>query len=132
MTAQSGKLDFARRYTDAWCSHDPAQVASFFSLQGSLTVNGGTPAAGRAAIVELARSFMTDFPDLYLVMERVEQKGERTEYHWTLTGTYKGTGKRVRISGYEEWKFGPDGLVADSQGHFDAAEYQRQLKEGFE
>ncbi len=132
MTSQSGKLDFARRYTAAWCSHDPAQVASFFSPQGSLTVNGGTPAAGRAAIVELARGFMTDVPDLHLTMDRLEDRGDRTEYHWTLAGTYSGTGKRVRISGFEEWKFGADGLVADSQGHFDAAEYQRQLELGVE
>ena len=38
-----------------------------------------------------------------------------------------GTGRPVRISGYEEWTFGPDGLVARSLGHFDAAEYQRQV-----
>ena len=42
-----------------------------------------------------------------------------------------GTGKRVRISGYEGRTFGPDGLVAGSQGHFDEAEYQRQLNYGF-
>ncbi|HET7841509.1 MAG TPA: nuclear transport factor 2 family protein [Terriglobia bacterium] len=132
MSAESGRLDFARRYTAAWCSHDPAQVAAFFSPQGSLTVNGGAPAAGRAAIAELARGFMTDFPDLHLVMDRLEDRRERTEYHWTLAGTYRATGKRVRISGYEEWMFGADGLVADSQGHFDAAEYQRQCQFGFE
>jgi hypothetical protein len=33
----------------------------------------------------------------------------------------------VRISGYEEWTFGEDGLIATSQGHFDEAEYNRQL-----
>jgi hypothetical protein len=51
----------------------------------------------------------------------------------TLTGTNTGpggTGKAVRISGYEEWTLGADGLIATSLGHFDEAEYQRQLKEG--
>jgi hypothetical protein len=33
----------------------------------------------------------------------------------------------VKISGYEEWRFGPDGLVAESKGHFDEADYKRQL-----
>jgi hypothetical protein len=33
----------------------------------------------------------------------------------------------VRISGYEEWRFGADGPVAESEGHFDALEYNRQL-----
>ena len=39
-----------------------------------------------------------------------------------------GTGKSVRIHGYEEWTFGADGLIAESKGHYDEAEYQRQLK----
>jgi hypothetical protein len=36
----------------------------------------------------------------------------------------------VRFSGYEEWTFTADGLVAASLGHFDAAEYARQLAHG--
>jgi hypothetical protein len=38
-----------------------------------------------------------------------------------------GTGNAVCISGFEEWTFGPDGLIAASRGHFDEAEYQHQL-----
>ena len=37
-------------------------------------------------------------------------------------------GKRVRISGYELWKIDDDGLIAESKGNFDSAEYERQLK----
>jgi hypothetical protein len=54
-------------------------------------------------------------------------------YRWTLVGTNTGpggTGHRVRISGFEEWTIGADGLIADSLGQFDAAEYQRQLERG--
>ncbi len=36
----------------------------------------------------------------------------------------------MRISGHEEWTFGEDGLLAESQGHYDAAEYERQVAEG--
>ena len=53
-----------------------------------------------------------------------------TVYRWTLSGTHAGplgTGRTVRIAGFEEWTFGADGLVAVSKGHFDAADYQRQL-----
>ena len=35
--------DFAARYTAAWCSQDPASVASFFAPRGSLTINDGEP-----------------------------------------------------------------------------------------
>ena len=40
------------------------------------------------------------------------------------------SGNAARISGYELWKIDNDGLIADSKGHFDSAEYERQLKEG--
>lgn len=56
--------------------------------------------------------------------------GAAAVYRWTVTGRNNGpvgTGQSVRISGYEEWKFGADGLIAEFQGHLDAAEYQRQL-----
>jgi len=56
-------------------------------------------------------------------------------YKWTLDGTNAGpggTGKRVRISGFEIWRIGDDGLVAESLGSFDAADYQRQVECGVE
>ena len=127
--------DFAVRYTAAWCSQDPASVAAFFSQHGSLSVNGGPPAVGRKAIAEVAREFMTAFPDLLLLMDDLVIQGGRTEYHWTFTGTNTGpggTGHPVRFSGFEVWKIGDDGLVAESQGHFDSADYQRQLERGVE
>ncbi len=34
----------------------------------------------------------------------------------------------VRIGGYELWNSNNDGLIAESKGHFDSAEYERQLK----
>lgn len=125
--------DFATRYTAAWCSQHAASVASFFEEQGSLQINEGAPAVGRAAITNSAQSFMTAFPDIVVRMDRLVVKGATPEYHWTLTGTNTGpggTGKFVKISGFEEWRFGPNGLIAESLGHFDAADYERQLKDG--
>jgi hypothetical protein len=122
--------DFAARYTAAWCSHNPASVASFFTVNGSLKINNGTPAVGRAAIAEAAQGFMTAFPDMIVSMDGLEVEGGRVIYHWTLVGTNTGpggAGRAVRISGFEDWRFGADGLVAESEGHFDEAEYQRQL-----
>lgn len=73
---------------------------------------------------------MTAFPDLKVSMDSLEQDGLRAVYRWTLDGTNAGTGKRVHISGFEEWQIGHDGLIAVSHGHFDSAEYQRQLEHG--
>ena len=125
--------DFATRYTAAWCSHNAAGVAAHYAPQGSLTINNGPPAVGRAAIAESAQSFMTAFPDLQVVMDNALIEGDRAVYHWTLHGANTGpggTGRRVRISGFEKWEIGDDGLIAKSQGHFDEASYQRQLAPG--
>lgn len=124
---------FARNYTAAWCSQNAARVASFFAEKGSLTINGGTPSVGRPAITAAAQEFMTAFPDMVVTMDNVTGEGGHVVYRWTLTGTNTGPGgtsRAVRISGHEEWTFSADGLIAASQGHFDEAEYLRQLKEG--
>jgi uncharacterized protein (TIGR02246 family) len=124
--------DFAARYTAAWCSQDAASVAQFFSPDGSLTINNEVPYDGRSAIAEIVQSFMTTFPNLQLLMDDVFITDNGAEYQWTLVGTNtgpEGTGNPVRISGVELWQFGPDGLIAESQGHFDSADYNRQLEE---
>jgi ketosteroid isomerase-like protein len=124
--------DFATRYTAAWCSHNAASVASFYEESGSLKINQADPSVGRAAITEAAQGFMTAFPDIVVKMDRLDVGDTaRATYHWTLTGTNTGpggTGNAVRISGYEQWRMGDHALIAESKGHFDEAEYQRQLK----
>jgi len=126
----SAMHDFATRYTLAWCSQDPARVSLFFSEQGSLRINDGAPSIGRVAITEAARAFMQAFPDMVVKMDALTGSGGQYVYRWTLSGTNTapgGTGKPVRISGYEKWTMGADGLIQASLGHFDAADYARQL-----
>jgi len=126
---QTRVREHARSYTDAWCSHDPARVAAHFASGGTIAINGGEP----TEVTEVARSFMAAFPDIQVFMDDVVFKDEVVEYHWTFTGTNTGpggTGARARISGFEEWTFGDDGLVAESQGSYDQAEYDQQLEHG--
>lgn len=125
--------EFAVRYTAAWCSQRAASVAAHFAEQGLLTINAGAPAVGREAITASAQAFMTAFPDMIVAMDSLIANGAHPVYHWTLTGTNTGpggTGKAVRIHGYEEWAIGAYGLIAASLGHYDEAEYARQLNEG--
>jgi predicted ester cyclase len=127
----SDKLtEFAKRYAQAWCSHNPERVAAFFGENASLKVNDDAPAIGRTAIAEIAHGFMRDFPDMTVTFDRLEPRGDATAFHWTLIGANTGpggTGNRVRISGYELWKISDGGLIAESRGHFDSADYERQL-----
>src|SRR6266481_8152496 len=121
----------AQRYAKAWCSQNPERVAAFFAERGSISINNGPPAVGRTAIAREAQAFMTTFPDMIVTFDKLETRQDGVAFHWTLTGTNTGpgaTGKRVRISGYEVWKIDNDGLIAESKGHFDTAEYERQLK----
>lgn len=130
---QTQLTDFATRYAAAWSSQNPAQLASFYAEDGSLKVNAGTPSVGRAAITATAAGFMTAFPDMVVKLDEVSQDGGRAIFRWIWTGTNTGpggTGKAVRITGYEEWTFGSDGLIRESLGHYDEAEYQRQLRAG--
>jgi predicted ester cyclase len=127
--------DFAARYAKVWCSQNPESVTAFFAENGSLKVNNDAPAIGHAGIARIARGFMRDFPDMIVTFDKLEPRGDLTAFHWTLTGTNAGpggTGNRVRINGYELWKIDNNGLIAESSGHFDAAEYERQLKHGVE
>ena len=122
--------ELGRRYTDAWNSGDPASVAALHEPDSSLKVNDAEPAVGHDAITEVARGFMTSFPDMKLFMDGSEGDSGSAVYRWTFVGTNTGpggSGNAVRFSGYEEWTLSPNGLIARSLGHFDAEDYERQL-----
>jgi len=125
--------DFAEQYTAAWNSQKPARVAEFFAEDGTLFVNGA-PSKGREAITAVAEGFMTEFPDMVLIMgDLVMQPNDVVTYNWTFIGTNTGpdgTGMAVNFSGYEEWTLDENGLIAQSLGHFDDEEYQYQLQHG--
>jgi uncharacterized protein (TIGR02246 family) len=125
--------EFATKYTAAWCGQNAARVASFYAENGSLQINAGSPSIGREAIAAEAQGFMTAFPNMVVRMDALNLDDDHIEFHWTLIGTNTGpdgTGNAVQISGYEEWTIGVDGLIAESKGHYDEAEYQRQVKAG--
>ncbi len=121
---------FAIRYSAAWSSQDPARVAAFHAENGSLTINAGQPAVGRAGITSAVHAFMSAYPDMVVELDRLEHEDGKYRYHWRFTGTNSGpggTGRPVKIGGYEEWTIGADGLIAASLGHYDAADWDRQV-----
>jgi len=123
-------VDFAKRYAAAWSSQDPQELASMYSPEGSLVVNDGEPAVGHEAIAAKAASFMQAFPDMKVEMVAAQKKGDgaRFDWHWTGTNTGPGgTGRPVSIKGFEVWTFGEDGLILQSVGNYDQADYQRQV-----
>ena len=117
----------ARAYTEAWCSRDPERVSGHYVPGGMITINGGDA----AGIGEVAEAFIAAFPDIEVFMEDVVLREDGVvEYRWTFTGTSAETGKSVRVPGFEEWTVAPGGLIAESRGHYDQTEYDRQFQHG--
>lgn len=123
-------VDFAEKYTAAWNSQNPENMASYYAEDGVLTVNNGTPAVGRKELAETARSYMEAFPDMELTMDSLTVENEIYRYYWTFKGTNtgpNGTGNKVDFSGFEEWTMNDQMLVKKSKGTYDANDYERQL-----
>jgi nuclear transport factor 2 (NTF2) superfamily protein len=119
--------ELARSYTEAWCSRDPARVAAHYVAGGMIAINGGDA----ISIADVAAAFIAAFPDIVVSQDDlVLRQDGSVEYRWTFTGTSAETGNRVRVPGYEEWTISSDGLIAQSRGHYDQGEYDRQLQHG--
>ncbi len=117
-TESAAIRDLADRYTAAWNSQIPESVAAFYAPLASLRVNNAEPAIGREAVTAVAASFMTAFPDLQLTCPGIRVHHNRAVYLWDFAGTNTGlggTGHAVRFSGYEVWRIGADGLIAESK-----------------
>ncbi len=131
--SQSEAEEIGRKYTEAWCSHDPHSVASFYAADGRIVINDGDPSNGRSEVAEMAQGFFDGFPDLVVRMDSIRTSGTYCVYQWTLEGTNTGpggTGRRAEVSGWEYWRLDEDGLIAESKGHYDAEDYERQLAGG--
>ncbi|NIS90390.1 MAG: hypothetical protein GTN98_09975 [Woeseiaceae bacterium] len=125
--------NFANRYAASWSGQDPIAHSMFYAEDGTLRVNDGEPAVGRAAVEATARSFMTGFPDMVVRLVELRRVEDKIQFHWHWTGTNTGPGGNgafVDLKGYEEWTLNADGLILYSQGHYDEDEYQRQLAAG--
>ena len=51
-------------------------------------------------------------------------------FRWTLEGHNtgpEGSGNYVKLKGWEYWRYDNDGLIAESLGHFDNADFERQI-----
>lgn len=124
---------FATRYSQAWSSQDPEAFAAFYAETGTFLINDGEVSVGRDAIADTAASFMEGFPDMTVQLVDVHREGDYVHFHWHWTGTNTGpggTGNAVDLEGYEQWLINDRGLIIETRGHMDDAEYQRQLHAG--
>ena len=66
-TADIAKL--AAAYTAAWNTGLPQKVAEFFTEDGEIVINRGTPWRGRAGVAEMAAGFFADVRGMKLVCD---------------------------------------------------------------
>ncbi len=128
MISKSDNLQrLAQGYGAAWSSGDPDAVAAFFAPHGQICINRGDVLKGTAAIVEMARGFYTEFPDLEVRCDLMRGAGTHCLFAWTLEGHHAETKNHVVTGGWEEWELDGDMKVVSSLGWFDAEDYQRQI-----
>ena len=119
--------DLATRYTEAWNSKVPENVASFHRPNSQITINRGDPSVGHEALTAMAAGFHADVPDLVLQNDGIRAAGDHVVFLWTFTGHDAQTGNPLNVSGWEEWELDSDLKIASSLGWFDAEVYQRQV-----
>lgn len=114
-------------YAAAWTSRRPQAVADFFAPDGRITINGGEPSVGRAALEAMAAGFYADVPDIVVICDGVRGAGDHVLLLWTFAGHHAVTGRPVCVRGWEEWTLGPDLKIRGSLGWYDADDYARQV-----
>ena len=130
-TIDQGALDaLAAGYTAAWNTGSPDAVAACYAPDGGIVINRGRPWDGRAGVAAMAAGFFADVPDLSLACEGVRAAGDHVVYLWAFTGTHAGSGRPLRVIGWEEWDLDAELQVTASRGWFDAADYARQTGAG--
>ena len=117
----------AAAYTAAWNTGEPAAVASFYALDGTIIINAGDPWRGREGVAAMAAGFFADIPDLTLTCDGVRVSGDHMIYLWTFAGSHAVTGNALSVAGWEEWDLDSSGLVKLSRGWFDSGDYAGQI-----
>ena len=124
---QASLNDLAARYTEAWNSKVPENVAACHDASSRITINRGEPSIGYDALTAMAAGFHADVPDLMLQTDGIRAAGDHVVFLWTFTGHHAATGSPLNVSGWEEWELNDDMKIMSSLGWFDADDYQRQI-----
>ena len=119
--------DLAARYTAAWISKIPENVAACHAATSRISINRGEPSVGHEALTAMAAGFHADVPDLVLQCDGIRGAGNHVVYLWTFTGHDANSKNPLKICGWEEWELDEDLKITSSLGWFDAEDYQRQV-----
>jgi steroid delta-isomerase-like uncharacterized protein len=125
---QHGNL--ARRWADAWNSHDADVVAALFARDAFFEdVPFGVVAHGTDEIRAVAQSFFTVVPDLHISVVNASLNAGRASIEWVFSGTDQGlyrTGKTFAVRGTTVLGLAGNKISRDSD-YWDLATLLRQI-----
>ena len=118
----------AKEHAAAWSEGASQKIVELFAEHGTISVNGGEPHVGRAAIGENAKELLATFPGLVVHCRETRHAGDRAVFIWTLEGNHAETGNFVSLAGWHEWELNDDMQVKRCCGFFHAGDLERQIK----
>jgi steroid delta-isomerase-like uncharacterized protein len=122
-------------YLEAWNSHEPDAVASFFAPGAVYDDRGaGTVARGVDAIRDHVASVQAAFPDLRFELVRAAHGEDFTAGEWRARMTHRGeldglraTGRAIESEGVDVATLDGEGRVEHLVSYYDGAEIMRAL-----
>jgi nuclear transport factor 2 (NTF2) superfamily protein len=124
---QKNLENLATKYTEAWNSRIPENVANCHLPSSRITINRGEPSVGHDGLTSMAAEFHSDVPDLVLQNDGIRSAGNHVVFLWTFTGHHSETGNSLNVIGWEEWELDDDMKITSSLGWFDGDSYERQV-----
>lgn len=126
-------LDIAKRYLDAWNSHDADAIIKTFIRKGTYSDPAIVEITGNA-IVAYAKQLWSAFPDLsFEIVSLSEGVAGKVIAEWTMKGTNKGpfdgwpaTERIISLAGVHVMEIETDG-IRSVKGYFDTKTLARQL-----
>jgi predicted ester cyclase len=116
------------RWVDIFNGGDMSKLEEIFATGGRTTRSDGRAGQGDLA------GYRAAFPDLRKTVDVLVAEGDWVVLRWTNEGTHLGpwrdiapTGKRVKWTGVNLYRFGDDGRVVENLPHIDWIDFYRQL-----
>jgi steroid delta-isomerase-like uncharacterized protein len=118
---KSGNESLVRRYVGVWNSGDLATVNRIIAAN---VVRQGPAASfsarGRDELKAMITQVRTDYPDLRVTMDELEDRGDHVVVSWSVRATYGGTefpeavGRKVKTTGTSLYRVAGGKIVAET------------------
>jgi steroid delta-isomerase-like uncharacterized protein len=95
-------LLLVRELLEAWNTHDPELIQSFYAPEyEGVDVGEAAPRRGPHDVAQTVERYLRAFPDLCFVEDDVVVQGDRAVLVWTARGTHGGQLMRIPPTGRE-------------------------------